>query len=104
MQYAVSAVVVIVLALATETRQVAWTGRFVGALAWMVLVLSIGAVLLLLALLRRGSASGVSSLLYLVPPATALEALLLFDERLALLSVVGIAVTAVGVALVVRRA
>lgn len=101
-QYATAAVVLGVLAVATESPRIAWTGDFVLALVWLVVVLSIGAVLLMLALLRRGSASGVSSLLYLVPPATAVEALLLFDERLAPLSVLGIAVTAVGVALVVR--
>ena len=66
------------------------------ALAWLVVVLSIGAVLLLLVLLQRGSAASVSSLLYLVPPATALEALLLFDERLAAVSVAGVVVAAVG--------
>jgi drug/metabolite transporter (DMT)-like permease len=64
--------------------------------------LSIGAVLLLLFLLRRGSASGVSSLLFLVPPATAVEAHLLFGEDLPLLSVAGVVVTTVGVALVLR--
>jgi drug/metabolite transporter (DMT)-like permease len=58
--------------------------------------------LLLMLLLRRGTASSVSSLLYLVPPATALEAWLLFDERLARLSVLGVGVTALGVALAVR--
>jgi len=55
-------------------------------------------------LLWRGSASGVSSLLYLVPPAVAVEAYLLFGERVSLLSLVGIAVTALGVALVVLPA
>mgnify|MGYP001787924610 FL=1 len=98
--------VVLLLVLAagvTGQHRIEWTGRFVAALAWLVVVLSLGAVLLLLALLQRGTAAGVSSLLYLVPPATAVEALLLFNERLAAVSVLGIAVAAVGVALVVRR-
>ena len=102
MQYAAAAGVLGLLALAVGPGQVRWTGHFVLALAWLVLVLSIGAVLLLLLLLRRGSASGVSSLFYLVPPATAVEAYLVFGEQLAPLSVLGIAVTAVGVALAVR--
>ena len=72
------------------------------ALVWLVLPLSLGAVLLLLFLLRRGSASGVSSLLYLVPPATAVEAHLLFGESLPPLSLAGVVVTTVGVALVLR--
>lgn len=101
-QYAAAGVLLGVLALSTEDTTVEWTPRFVAALAWLVLALSIGAVLLLLVLLRRGSASGVSSLFYLVPPATAVEAYLLFGETLAPVSVLGIVVAAVGVALVVR--
>lgn len=100
-QYAAAAVALLILAWVTESMHVTWTVKFVGALLWLVGILSIGAVLLLLALLRRGSASRVSSLFYLVPPATAVEAFLVFGERLAPLSVVGIAVTALGVALVV---
>lgn len=101
-QYGASTVVLGVLAVTTETMTVRWTGEFVAAMAWLVLALSIGAVLLLLVLLRRGSASGVSSLFYLVPPATAVEAYLLFGEKLTPISLVGVAVTALGVALVLR--
>ena len=100
-QYAAAGTILALLSVLTERPRVQWSPRFVGALLWLVVVLSIGAVLLLLALLRRGSAASVSTLLYLVPPATAVESFLLFDERLALLSVVGIAVAALGVALVV---
>lgn len=101
-QYAAATGLLLVAAAVTGQRRVEWTGEFVLALAWLVVVLSIGAVLLLLVLLQRGSAASVSSLLYLVPPATALEALLLFDERLAPISIAGVAVAALGVALVVR--
>ena len=100
-QYAAASVLLLAVAGATESFRIAWTGEFVAALAWLVLVLSLGAVLLLLLLLRRGSASSVSSLLYLVPPATAVEAFLLFGERLSLPALVGVAVAALGVALVV---
>ena len=101
-QYAAATGLLLVAATATGQWRIEWTREFVLALAWLVVVLSIGAVLLLLVLLQRGSAASVSSLLYLVPPATALEALLLFDERLAAVSVAGVVVAAVGVALVVR--
>ena len=101
-QCAAAALVLLVAAGATETMTIEWTGRFVAALVWLVLVLSLGAVLLLLVLLRRGSAAGVSSLFYLVPPATAVEAHLVFHESLHPLSLAGIAVTALGVALVLR--
>jgi drug/metabolite transporter (DMT)-like permease len=100
-QYAAATAVLLVAAGVTDEWHVRWTGDFVLAMAWLVVVLSLGAVLLLLLLLRTGTASSVSSLLFLVPPATAVEALLLFDEQLAAVSVVGVAVAAVGVALVV---
>ncbi len=101
-QYAGAAAVLLGLAASTEPMRIDWTPDFVGALVWLVVVLSIGAVLLLLVLLRRGSAAGVSSLFYLVPPATAIESFLVFGERLATLSIGGIVVAAIGVALVVR--
>lgn len=101
-QYAAAATLLGLLAVTTEDTTIHWTAHFVAALAWLVLALSLGAVLLLLLLLRRGSASGVSSLFYLVPPATAIESFLVFGERLPPLSLLGIVVTAVGVALVLR--
>ncbi|MCW2535817.1 MAG: putative rane protein of unknown function [Modestobacter sp.] len=101
-QYAAAALALAAVAGATETMAIQWTAEFVAALVWLVVPLSLGAVLLLLFLLRRGSASGVSSLLYLVPPATAVETYLLFGEELPLLSLVGVAVTTLGVALVLR--
>lgn len=100
-QYAAASTLLLALAVTTESMRIDWTPEFVGALVWLVLVLSLGAVLLLLLLLRRGTASGVSSLLYLVPPAVAVEAFLLFGERLSPPALAGVAVTAVGVALVV---
>ena len=100
-QYAAAAAVLIAVAAATEDMTIRWTGKFVASFVWLVLGLSLGAVLLLLLLLRRGTASSVSSLYYLVPPATAVEAYLLFGERVSPLALVGIAVTALGVALVV---
>lgn len=101
-QYATAASLLFAIAIATETRAIDWTLEFVAALAWLVLALSLGAILLLLGLLRRGSASSVSSLFYLVPPAVAVEAFLLFGERLATVSLLGVVVAAGGVALVVR--
>ena len=101
-QYTVAAGLLAALSVLSEPGRIAWTGRLVAAMAWLVVVLSIGAVLLLLLLLRRGTASSVSSLFYLVPPVTAVESYLLFGERLTPVSLVGIAVSAVGVALVVR--
>jgi drug/metabolite transporter (DMT)-like permease len=69
---------------------------------WLVLVLSVGAILLLLWLLNSGSAARVSSLFYLVPPATAIEAFLLFGEKVNTQGFLGIGITALGVWLVMR--
>nr|WP_243455102.1 DMT family transporter [Meiothermus sp. CFH 77666] len=86
-----------------ETMHIQWTLQFTLAMAWLVLVLSIGAILLLMYLIRHNSASTVASLFYLVPPATALEAYFLFGERLGGWALLGMGLAAVGVAMVVRR-
>ncbi len=84
-----------------ESREVNWQPELLMAMAWLVLGLSIGAILLLMALIRRGAASQVASLFYLVPPVTALEAFLLFDERLGVVAMAGGLIAVLGVALVV---
>lgn len=99
-QYGAASAALLVLALATETMAVRWTPSFLAAMAWLVLALSLGAVLLLLSLLRRGSASRVSSLLYLVPPATAVESYLLFGETLGPVELAGMALAVIAVAVV----
>jgi drug/metabolite transporter (DMT)-like permease len=99
-QYAAAAGVTGGLALAVETGRVAWTGAFVFALVWLVVVLSIGAVGLLMLLIRRGAAARVASLFYLVPPCTALVAWFLFDETFGPVALAGMAVAVSGVALV----
>ncbi|HYE01573.1 MAG TPA: DMT family transporter [Alphaproteobacteria bacterium] len=87
-----------------ETGEIRWSWQFAGAMAWLVLVLSIAAIMLLMALIRRGEAARVASLFYLVPPVTAVEAWLLFGERLGPLALAGMAVAAGGVALAIRPA
>jgi len=81
----------------TETMQVQWTGSFIFALGWLVLVLSLGAVSLLNVLIRSGSVVNVASLFYLTPPTTALIAWALFDETLTGLALIGMGVTVFGV-------
>lgn len=72
-----------------ESRAVQWTGEFVFALAWLTVVLSLGAIFLLLFLIRQGAASRVASLFYLVPPTTALIAWPLFGETYTLAAAAG---------------
>lgn len=74
-----------------------------GAMAWSVLGLTLGGSSLLYMLIQRGAAASVTSLMYLVPPCTALIAWVLFDEPITLITVAGIALTAFGVSLVVRQ-
>ena len=87
-----------------ETEAVTWTPQFMSALAWSVLVLTLGGSSLLYLLIQRGAATAVTSLLYLVPPCTALMAWLLFAEPITAVTVLGTAITALGVSLVVRGA
>lgn len=87
------------LALLLEHAPVRWTGEFVFALGWSVLVLSAGAISLLYWLLRHGAAANVARLFYLVPPVTAAMAYLVFGEALGLPALGGMALIALGVAL-----
>ncbi len=99
----ITAAFVVTLPLALfETEAVTWTPQFMGALAWSVLVLTLGGSSLLYMLIQRGAATAVTSLLYLVPPCTALMAWLLFAEPITVVTVFGTAITALGVSLVVR--
>ncbi len=85
-----------------ESEAIQWNSHSIGALAWSVLALTLGGSSLLYILIQRGTATAVTSLLYLVPPCTAVMAWLLFDEPITVITVIGIALTAVGVSLVVR--
>jgi drug/metabolite transporter (DMT)-like permease len=92
-----------------ETEAVRWTlpgggvnGELIGAMAWSVLGLTLGGSSLLYLLIQRGAAASVTSLMYLVPPCTALIAWLLFAEPITATTLAGTALTAFGVSLVVR--
>jgi drug/metabolite transporter (DMT)-like permease len=85
-----------------EPEAMDWTGELVGALAWSVLALSMGASSLLYLLIQRGAAASVTSLMYLVPPCTALIAWVLFGEPINAVTIAGTALTALGVSLVIR--
>jgi drug/metabolite transporter (DMT)-like permease len=87
---------------ALETGNLVWHTDLLIALAWSVLGLSLGGSSLLMMLIQRGAATRVTSLLYLVPPCTALFAWLLFGERMAASGWVGMALCALGVSLVLR--
>lgn len=103
-QYAVCGALYLPIAYFAETMQVQWSGEFVFALAWLVLVLSFAAIGLLYTMIRHGESARVSSFFFLTPPVTAVMGWMLFDEAIAPAAWAGLALTAAGVALVVRRA
>ena len=103
-QYLAAGAFLAIAAVVTGGTHIDFTPKFAAAMIWLILALSVGAVLLLLRLLNNGSAASVSSLFYLVPPATALEAYVLFGEKVNTQGFLGIGITALGVWLVLRKA
>ncbi len=102
-QLAAAFVVTLPLAL-LETEGMSWNGELVGAMTWSVLGLTLGGSSLLYLLIQRGAAASVTSLMYLVPPCTAIIAWFLFSEPITVVTLAGTALTALGVSLVVRPA
>jgi drug/metabolite transporter (DMT)-like permease len=107
-QFAASLVVVLPLAIAFEDlsptlSSVQWSWSFIAALLWSVLALSVGAIFLLFALIRKSAATQVTSLLYLTPPTTAVMAWLAFGEVFSLTGMAGMLLAIVGVAFVVKK-
>lgn len=103
LQYVGALAVTLPLAWLTEPMRITWNTIMVLNMVWAVLALSIGAIGLLLLLIRRGAVSRAAALIYLVPPAVAVEAFLLFGETMSPVQALGMAITAAGVALAVRR-
>jgi drug/metabolite transporter (DMT)-like permease len=101
-QFMGAAAVTLPMVLLLEEGRIEWTLPLLGALAWAVFGLSIGAIGLLLYLIRHGAVVGVATLLYLVPPVAALMAFVLFGESLNLVQMVGMAFAALGVAVASR--
>src|SRR5262249_37633309 len=102
LQYVGALAVVLPLALATESLRFDPTITLLASLASSVLVLSIGAIGLLLVMIRQGELSRVAALIYLVPPLTVIEAYILFGEGLDAMQIAGVGVTVAGVWLATR--
>ena len=100
-QLIAAALITLPLALG-ESENIQWGDQFFYSLAWSVLGLTIGASSLFYLLIQKGASSSVTSLMYLVPPTTAIMAWLLFGEPITLITLFGVALTALGVSLVVR--
>lgn len=101
-QYVGATAFVLPLALLTEQGRLDPTPSLLVGMAWSVVAMSIGAIGLLLFLIRRGAVAGVAALLYLVPPVAALMSYVLFGETLAPIQIFGMLVAAAGVAIASR--
>lgn len=101
-QYIAGAIAVGGLAALVPTGGGTWTPAALGALAWLVIVLSLGATTLLVLLVNRGRVSGTASLFFLMPPTTAVMAGLYLGEALSAATVTGLVVATAGVAVVMR--
>lgn len=101
-QFVPTAIVTAIAVALFEDYRIDWSGHFLFALGWLVLVLSLGAISLLNLLIRSGSAVNVASLFYLTPPTTALIAFVVFGETLTLTAIIGMLVAVGGVYLVAR--
>lgn len=99
-QYVGAGATALPLAMAFETMHVAWSIDFALTMAWLVLVLSIGAIGLLLWLIRASAVSRVTSLFYLVPAVTALMAWARFGEWLTVVQFAGMGLVMLAVLLI----
>ena len=102
-QYVGGSALMILGSFAFETRTITINGELIFAFAWLVLVLSIGAIFLLMVMIRDGEMSKVASLFYLVPAVTAVIAWALFGEQLNTLQIAGMAIATLGVGLATAR-
>ncbi|MEX0344607.1 MAG: DMT family transporter [Rhizobiaceae bacterium] len=99
LQYLGATLFTAILGMLVEDQVFVFSGELAFAFAWLVLVMSVGAILLLMYLIREGQASRVSSLFYLVPATTAVQAWFLFGETLSLIQICGMVIAGLGVAL-----
>jgi len=102
-QYVSTAILMAILAWSFESREVIWDMQLVLALCWLIFGLSVTAILLLMYMIREGESAKVASYFYLVPVVVSVEAWFLFDESLPLLAMAAIALTVLGVYLVVKK-
>ena len=103
-QYVSAALIMAILAFSCESRSVVWDTQLIFALGWLVLGLSVTAILLLMYMIREGETAKVASYFYLVPPVASIEAWVLFNESLSFPAICAIGVTVFGVYLATKRA
>lgn len=102
-QFVAAAVACTVSTWIFETPRAAWTARAIASIAWNAGIVSLGGMVLYLLMLARGSAARAAANFYLVPGVASMLAWSLLGERMAPLTVVGLAISSVGCWLVSRR-
>ncbi len=102
-QYLGAALVMAVLTSTMENQNVEFTISLFAAMTWLVLGLSVSAILLLMYMIKEGEVAKVASYFYLVPPVTVIQTWILFDEHMGGLSLIGCALSICGVYLVVSK-
>ena len=102
-QYVIGFAVLLPLAMASESMVIDWQPELIVSLAYLVIANSIISIGLYIALLQRGDATRISSLLYLVPPLAMFIAWAVLGERLTTLAIFGFALSAAGVYIVNRQ-
>lgn len=103
LQYVGALAVTVPLAFVVEPMRVEWNMTLALVLAWSVVALSLGAIGLLLLLIRRGEVSRAATYIYLVPAVSALQAYLILGETLGAVQIVGMVLTVLGVVLASRQ-
>jgi drug/metabolite transporter (DMT)-like permease len=101
--FAATALVMLPLGVVVERFAVTWNAQIAGALAYHVVLASIGAYSILHLLMRHGQATGVTSLLYLTPPVAAIVEWLVFQSAPTATMWLGMAIACVGVAMTTWR-
>lgn len=91
------------LVLMLEPYRLEWTAEVTVAMAWIVLAVSLGAISILMVLIRKGRMAATSSLFFMVPPISAIFGYLVFDEKLGMLGMAGFVLASIGVWLVNRE-
>ena len=104
LQYTGAFIAITPFAFLLEPMRMEWNLPLVAIMAWSVLALSLGAIGLLVLLIREGAVSRAAALIYLVPPSVAIEAYFAFGETLQLVQLLGLGITVIGVAMATRRA
>ena len=101
-QCAATTIVLLPLAFWFEDFHADWNAEFLFALTWLTFVVSLGAYALLILLIKKCTATRVSSLLYLTPPTTMLMDYFVFGSMVTINGMVGLIIVAIGVVLTHR--